>query len=92
MNWLLIAGGVFFTPSPVTLADEEIINHTLVGDPVPAVQVVTRNRWGTPMLPDGKAGYNITMGVVPAYIAQSLIQPPITSGPIFRPNPETAVP
>jgi hypothetical protein len=87
MNWLLIAGGLLFTPSPATTPTQEFatINHTLAGEQIPAKEVVTRNRWGTPMLPDGTGGYSLIQPIVPEYIARSLIQPPRTSGPIFRP-------
>lgn len=86
MNWLLIAGGLFFTPTPVVTEPEpDLINHTLLGEQIPAKQVVTRNRWGTPMPPDGKGGYSLISPLVPEYIALSLIQPPKTDGPIFRP-------
>jgi hypothetical protein len=89
MNWLLIAGGLLFTPTPATVETQEYatINHTLAGEPIPAKEVVTRNRWGTPMLPDGTGGYSLIQPIVPEYIARSLIQPPRTSGPIFRPAP-----
>ncbi len=85
MNWLLIAGGIFLTPTP-TQEKVETNNHTLAGEVIPSKQVVCRNRWGTPMLPDGKGGYSLIQPIVPAYIAQSLIQPPKTDGPIFRPE------
>lgn len=84
MIWLLIAGNVFVSPV-VTEPAPELINHTLRGEPIPAVQVVCRNRWGTPMLPDGKGGYNLIAPINEEYIKLSLIQPPKTEGPIFRP-------
>jgi hypothetical protein len=88
MNWLLIAGGILFTPSPAPepAPPIETINHTLLSETLPAKQVVTRNRWGTPMLPDDKGGYSVIQAVVEPNIARSLIQPPITGGPIFRPG------
>ena len=88
MNWLLIAGGIITTPTPTTpvSAPVETINHTLLAETLPAKQVVTRNRWGTPMLPNDKGGYSLIQGIVEANIAQSLIQPPRTGGPVFRPG------
>ena len=38
------------------------------------------------MLPDGKGGYSLIAPINSEYIAQSLIQPPITGGPVFRPT------
>ena len=60
-------------------------NHTLRGEPILARDVVCRNRWGTPMLPDGTGGYSLIAPISPEFIARSLIQPPRTSGPVFRP-------
>jgi hypothetical protein len=40
------------------------------------------------MLPDGKGGYSLIAPINPEYIAQGLIQPPITAGPVFRPTVE----
>jgi hypothetical protein len=70
----------------VTQPAPELYNHTLRGERIPAKEVVCRNRWGTPMLPDGKGGYSLIAPINPDYIAQSLIQPPITGGPVFRPT------
>jgi hypothetical protein len=84
MNWLLIAGGAFLG-TLATPQEPEMFNHTLRGERVPANEVVCRNRWGTPMLPDGKGGYSVIAPINPEFIAQSLIQPPKTSGPVFRP-------
>ncbi|HEY5813808.1 MAG TPA: hypothetical protein VIT23_14270 [Terrimicrobiaceae bacterium] len=64
---------------------QELYNHTLRGERVLAKEVVCRNRWGTPMLPDGKGGYSVIAPITPEFIAQSLIQPPLTGGPVFRP-------
>lgn len=88
MNWLLLAGGIIFTPSPSTPAQPEVDlkNHTLAGEVVMAKEVVTRNRWGTPMMPNNVSGYSIIQPIVPALITQSLIQPPKTTAPIFRPQ------
>jgi hypothetical protein len=81
---LLIASGALL--GAVTQPAIELYNHTLRGERIPAKEVVCRNRWGTPMLPDGKGGYSLIAPINPDYIAQSLIQPPITSGPVFRPS------
>lgn len=69
----------------ITQPPQELYNHTLRGERILANEVVCRNRWGTPMLPDGKGGYSLIAPINPEYIAQSLIQPPITGGPVFRP-------
>lgn len=85
---LLLAGGAFLgaaTQSNITVTDTDLYNHTLRGERVLAKEVVCRNMWGTPMLPDGKAGYSIIAPINQEYIARSLIQPPATSGPVFRP-------
>ncbi|MFA7234020.1 MAG: hypothetical protein WC076_07900 [Terrimicrobiaceae bacterium] len=62
------------------------MNHALRGELIPAKEVVCRNMWGTPMLPDGKGGYSLIAPINPAFIAESLIQPPKTDGPVFRPS------
>lgn len=89
---LLIAGGTFLGTATTTTTTTEIdlYNHTLRGERILAKEVVCRNRWGTPMLPDGKSGYSLIAPINQEYIAQSLIQPPLTGGPIFRPLPVTA--
>ena len=88
MNWLLIAGGILLTPSPQStpLPEVDTINHTLAGEAFPAKFTVTRNRWGTPMLADDKGGYSVIQAIVEKNINRSLIQPPKTDGPIFRPR------
>ena len=80
---LLLAGGAFL--GAITQPEPELYNHTLRGERILAKEVVCRNRWGTPMLPDGKGGYSLIAPINPEFIAQSLIQPPITGGPVFRP-------
>ena len=70
----------------ITQPPQELYNHTLRGERIPAKEVVCRNRWGTPMLPDGKGGYSLIAPINPDYIAQSLMQPPITGAPVFRPT------
>ncbi len=84
MNWILIAGGAFLG-TLATPKEVETFNHTLLGERLPAREVVCRNRWGTPMLPDGKGGYSVIAPINPEFIARSLVQPPLTSGPVFRP-------
>jgi len=82
---LLIAGGSIistFTAPQLPV----IMNHTLVGAPVKAQEVVCRTRWGTSMMPDGKGSYNLTAAPNPIYIQRSLIQPPKTEAPIYRPG------
>ncbi len=94
MTWLLIAGGMMVsqTTTTQTTTFPEMYNHTLLGELVLADEVVTRNRWGTPMLPDGKGGYSLIAPINEEFIAQSLIIPPITSGVAFRPLPAVTVP
>ena len=86
---LLLAGGAFLGAATQTtsikVTEADLYNHTLRGERVMAKEVVCRNMWGTPMLPDGKAGYSIIAPINPEYIARSLVQPPATSGPVFRP-------
>lgn len=84
MNWLLIAGGSFIG-ALVTPQEPQMINHTLRGEVVLASDVVCRNRWGTPMMPNGMGGYSLIAPINPEFIARSLIQPPRTGGPVFRP-------
>lgn len=82
---LLIAGGsIISTFTAPQLPD--MMNHTLSGTPVKAPEVVCRSRWGTPMLPDGMGSYKLTAAPNAAYIERSLIQPPKTDAPIFRPG------
>jgi len=89
MNWLLIAGGAFLGAFSVP-QEPEMMNHTLRGELIPAKEVVCRNMWGTPMLPDGKGGYSLIAPINPQFIAESLIQPPkpVVGPPeryVFRP-------
>jgi len=63
----------------------DLYNHTLLGERVLAEEVVTRNRWGTPMLPDGTGGYSLIAAINPEFIARSLIIPPLTDGPVYNP-------
>lgn len=85
MNWLIVAGGVFVAAAQPA-QEVELYNHTLLGERVLADEVVCRNRWGTPMLPDGKGGYSLIAPIDEEFIARSLIIPPKTSGPVFRPG------
>jgi hypothetical protein len=75
---LIIAGGISLAAAPQTTTVQwpEINNHTLLGQPVPAKDVVCRNRWGTPMLPDGKGGYSLIAPINKDWIQESLQQPP----------------
>lgn len=67
-------------------------NHTLLGEPILAKEVVTRNRWGTPMPPDGKGSYSLIAPLNPEFIAQSLVIPPLTDGPVYYPRSQMDVP
>jgi len=72
--------------STVEVQEVDMYNHTLLGERILAKEVVTRGRWGTPMLPDGKGGYSLIAPINPEFIAQSLIIPPVTDGPVYRPR------
>jgi hypothetical protein len=74
----LIAGGSSFLGNVDLPAPVEMMNHTLAGEKIPSKQVVCRNRWGTPMLPDGKAGYSLIAPIKKNLIAQSLWIPPVS--------------
>ena len=75
MNWLLIAGGAFIGALAAP-QEPDFFNHTLRGEKILAQQVVCRNRWGTPMPPEGKGGYTLIAPVNADYVASSLLQPP----------------
>jgi hypothetical protein len=73
----LIAGGAFL--GTLQLPQQvPVDNHTLLGERIPSAQVVTRSRWGTPMLPDGKGGYSLIAPINQKNIAQSLWIPPVS--------------
>jgi len=82
---LLIAGGSIISTFTAPQLPE-MMNHTLNATPVKAQEVVCRTRWGTPMMPDGKGSCNLTASPNPTYIQRSLIQPPKTVAPIYRPG------
>ncbi len=74
---LLIAGGSSFLGNLNLPAPQVISNYTLAGEKIPSTQVVCRDRWGTPMLPDIRAGFSLTAPINKSLIAQSLWVPPI---------------
>jgi hypothetical protein len=74
---LLIAGGSSFLGTLEIPPPQVINNHTLAGEKIPSTQVVCRDRWGTPMLPNGKAGYSLIAPINKDLIAQSLWVPPV---------------
>lgn len=82
---LLIAGGSIISTFTAPQLPE-MMNHTLNGTPVKAAEVVCRDRWGTPMMPDGKGSYNIAATPNAVNIQRSLIQPPKTEAPIYFPG------
>jgi hypothetical protein len=90
---LLIAGGTMLGPL-VQPELPDMMNHTLTGIEVKASNVVTRNRWGTPMMPTGDGGYSLIAIPDPKLIEQSLIQPPNSPKgfqfPEYRPGAKTA--
>lgn len=89
---LLIAGGISVAATSQTTEWPDIDNHTLKGEAIPASEVVCRNRWGTPMLPDGKGGYSLIAKIDPELIRQSLIIPPRTTTMVaYRPLPEAEI-
>jgi len=90
---LIIAGGVYMAATVKPVEWPDIDNHTLKGEPVPASKVVCRDRWGTPMLPNGKGGYSLIAAINEDFITESLIQPPQdTRGMVaYRPLPPIEV-
>jgi len=97
MNLLFLAGGAFLgmiAPEPEVVT----MNHTLRGELIPSNEVVCRNRWGTPMLPDGKGGYSLIAPINPEFISFSLVQPPKSPKPptsqmaAFRPSVSVVLP
>jgi hypothetical protein len=83
----LIAGGSSFLGNIELPKEVQMMNHTLAGEKIPSKQVVCRNRWGTPMLPDGKAGYSVIAPIKKGLITQSLWIPPVSGS---RPKPALA--
>lgn len=75
---LLLAGGSSFLGNLQLPAAEMTTNHTLLGEKIAADKVVCRDRWGTPMLPNGKAGYSLIAPISSNLIAQSLWIPPVS--------------
>jgi hypothetical protein len=75
---LIIAGGISAAAASQTteVTWPDMNNHTLRGEIVLAKEVVCRNRWGTPMLPDGKGGYSLIAPINRVWIEESLQQPP----------------
>lgn len=91
---LFLAGGAFLgnITQTTTVSQVEMYNHTLRGERILASEVVCRNRWGTPMLPDGKGGYSLIAPINQEFIDMSLFQPPISSSkPGFPFRPVTVV-
>ena len=86
---LLIAGGSSFLGTLDLPPNVNLLNHTLAGEKIPAREVVCRDRWGTPMLPDGKGGYSTISPIDKKLIAESLWIPPV-SGVRPTPTPATA--
>ena len=87
LSSLLIAGGSSFLGNLQLPSGGSITNHTLLGEKIPASKVVCRDRWGTPMPPDGKAGYSLIAPTNAALIAQSLWIPPVSGTRPERPVP-----
>ena len=81
----LIAGGAIL--STLVIPEEpDLNNHTLAGAKVKAKEVVCRNMWGTPMMPDGRGSYSLIAAPDPVLIQRSLIQPPKTDAPTYVPG------
>lgn len=90
---LLIAGGSSFLGTLDLPPNVDLLNHTLAGEKIPAREVVCRDRWGTPMLPDGKGGYSIISPIDKKLIAESLWIPPVSGvRPTPTPAPAAALP
>jgi hypothetical protein len=89
LSSLLIAGGNSFLGSLVLPTNATTYNHTLAGEKIEARKVVCRDRWGTPMLPDGKASYSLIAPISESLIAQSLWIPPASG---TRPKPALSAP
>jgi len=75
---LLIAGGSSFLGNVEVPTLTQTMNHTLKGEQIPSAQVVCRDQWGTPMLPDGKGSYSLISPINKKLIAQSLWIPPVS--------------
>lgn len=75
---LLIAGGSSFLGNVEMPTLTQTMNHTLKGEQIPSAQVVCRDQWGTPMLPDGKGSYSLIAPINKKLIAQSLWIPPVS--------------
>ncbi len=89
LSLLLASGsfvGTFTAPT-----EPDFYDHTLRGERVLAKEVVCRNRWGTPMLPDGKGAYIIISPINPEFIALSLMQPPNNPDGMVPFRPKTVV-
>lgn len=90
---LLIAGGASFLGTLDLPPNVDLLNHTLAGEKIPAREVVCRDRWGTPMLPDGKGGYSIISPIDKKLIAESLWIPPVSGvRPTPTPAPQASLP
>jgi hypothetical protein len=87
-----LVGGPMGYPSSSTtvrsttfqVEETPLYNTTLLNEKILAKKVVCRSRWGTPMPPDGKGGYNLIQKVVPKFVDESNIIPPLTDGPVYR--------
>jgi len=85
---LLIAGGSSFLGTVDFPSNPVIMNHTLAGEKIPGDKVVCRDRWGTPMLPDGKGGYSLIAPIKKSLLEQSLWTPPVSGErPLSTPAP-----
>lgn len=74
---LLIAGGSSFLGTLSIPPMTDLPNHTLAGEKIMASNVVCRSRWGTPMPPDGRAGYSLIAPIKKSLIRESLWIPPL---------------
>jgi len=85
---LFLIGGAPLLADTDLQSDGALINHTLAGEKIPSKQVVCRNCWGTPMLPDGKGSYNELAPIKKGLILQSLWIPPVSgTRPIVQAPP-----
>ncbi|MCX7712286.1 MAG: hypothetical protein N2035_01255 [Chthoniobacterales bacterium] len=64
----------------------ELTNHTLLGKTLSANSVVTRGRWGTPMMPNRVCGYSLKEEIVEEFVKRSLFLPPAKGDKVYVPE------
>lgn len=81
---LIIAGGSSFLGTLTLPQSPDLPNHTLSGEKIMASNVVCRSLWGTPMPPDGRAGYSLIAPIKKSLMRESRWIPPLLND---RPAP-----